>query len=222
MPIRHVIRQGDSVIQLSEAHGLFAETIWNDAANAELKALRADMNILLPGDVVVIPDIRPRGEQLATLRRHRFRRKGIPALFRLQLFDLEEPRANQGYLLDIDGVVHEGVTDDQGVFEVYLPPGAEEGKLVIGPDKLYLEIVFGHLDPISEVVGVQKRLNNLGYDCGAPDGELGPRTHQALRRFQERMDLPVTGEPDEATCSMLDEVHDTTAQLPDEPASNTA
>jgi hypothetical protein len=58
MPIRHVVKPGDSVIQLSDEHGFYAMTIWDHADNAELKQKRADMNILMEGDVVVIPDKR--------------------------------------------------------------------------------------------------------------------------------------------------------------------
>ena len=220
MPITHVIEQGDSVIQLSEEHGLFAPTIWDDPANADLKARRKDMNILLPGDVVVIPDIRPKGEHVETLQHHRFRRKGIPAIFRLQVFDHEEPRANQDYILDIDGVPQEGTTDEHGVLAIHLPPDAEKGKVVIGPDRFYLEIQFGHLDPIAELVGVQKRLNNLGYDCGEAEGELNEQTIAALVTFQRRFDLEETGEPDEATLAKLEELHDQGNAFPEQTDDN--
>lgn len=46
MPTRHVIQQGESVVALSERYGLFVETIWNHADNAELKRKRKDMNVL--------------------------------------------------------------------------------------------------------------------------------------------------------------------------------
>ena len=208
MPIRHVIQQGDSVIQLSEEHGLFAETIWDDPANADLKAERKDMNILLPGDEVVIPDLRPKSERVETLQRHRFRRKGIPAIFRLQVFDHEEPRANQEYTFDIDGVTQQGTTDEHGIIAVYLPADAQKGKLLVGPDQFFLEIQFGHLDPINELIGIQKRLNNLGYDCGEADGELDEQTIAALAAFQRRFDLEETGEPDDETIAKLEELHD--------------
>ena len=217
MPIRHSIEQGETIIQLSEEHGLFAETIWNDAANAALKEQRNDMNILLPGDEVVIPDIRPKSERLETLQRHRFRRKGIPAKFRLQVFDVEEPRANQEFILEIDGIPQHGTTDDQGIFEVFLPADAQKGKLVIGPDQFFYPMQFGHLDPITELVGVQKRLSNLGYDCGEADGTLNSTTRRALETFQYRFELAVTGEADEATVQKLEEIYDQANTFPDAP-----
>src|SRR2546421_5458061 len=108
MPIRHEIREGESVISLSELHGLFADTIWNHPENAELKEKRKHMNILMPGDILVIPDKQPKEVSRPTDNVHKFQRKGIPALFRLQIFDIEEPRANQNYTLDVDGQHYEG------------------------------------------------------------------------------------------------------------------
>jgi len=40
----------------------------------------------------------------------------------------------------------------------------------------------------------QTLLNKLGYDVGAPDGLIGPRTRTAVKRFQQRNGLAETGE----------------------------
>lgn len=216
MPIEHEVKQGDSTIKLGDKHGFFPDTIWDDPANAELRRKRPDMNVLLPGDVVVIPDKKPKDETKPTEQRHRFRRKGMPAVFRLQVFDVEDPRENQDYRLTIDGTIHIGKTDETGTLEEYVSPGARRGKLVIGPDKFQLKIQFGHLDPINELAGVQKRLNNVGYDCGEPDGELNQKTKSALIAFQRRFDLEETGEPDDATRDKLEEVHDEANEFPED------
>ncbi len=184
MPVKHEVEEGDSVISLSEEYGLFANTIWNDPDNAELKKKRKDMNILMPGDVVAIRDKRLKEVDKPTTKKHVFRRKGIPALYRLQLFDIEKPRANQKYRLVVDGQPYEGWTDDHGVLEEYIPATSKEGELIIGKDNFRLLIKFGYLDPINETTGVQKRLNNLGYDCGEPDGDLNDATKAALKAFQ--------------------------------------
>jgi localization factor PodJL len=44
------------------------------------------------------------------------------------------------------------------------------------------------------VLRTQRLLNKLGYDVGAPDGELGERTREAIRTFQERNGIPASGE----------------------------
>ena len=212
MPIRYTIQQGDSVIRLSEKYGVWSATIWNDPANAELKSLRKDMNELMPGDVVVIPDKTLKHVAAATGKRHVFRRKGIPALYRVQLFDVESPRANQAYKLTVDdGTPLEGSTDANGILEQYVSASAKQGELVIGPDAFTIALDFGHLDPITEISGVQKRLNNLGFFCGEPDGELNDDTIIALCDFQIRFGLEETGEADEATLAKLAELHDTGA-----------
>jgi len=46
-------------------------------------------------------------------------------------------------------------------------------------------------------------LRKRGYDAGPVDAAMGPRTADALRAFQERQGLPVTGRPDEATMTAL-------------------
>ena len=46
-------------------------------------------------------------------------------------------------------------------------------------------------------------LNSLGYDAGAADGRMGPRTRKALAAFQRAQGLPVTSEIDEKTIAAL-------------------
>ncbi len=217
MPIKHTIKQGDGTASVAEQHGFFPRTVWNHADNAELKKKRRDMNVLMPGDVLVIPDRQAKALSGETEKRHRFKRKGVPAVFRLQVFDVEEPRVNQDYRLEIDGEVLEGRTDGNGVLEEYLPPGSRQGRLTIGPDHFECTIAFGVLDPADELTGVQKRLNNLGFGCGMPNGQLNGETRAALAEFQRRFGLPVTSRDDEATIRKLGEIHDKQSQFPEEP-----
>lgn len=44
-----------------------------------------------------------------------------------------------------------------------------------------------------QIVEVQRHLNALGFDAGAPDGVAGPRTTAALRDYQEKNGLAATG-----------------------------
>ncbi|MEZ5426528.1 MAG: peptidoglycan-binding domain-containing protein [Pyrinomonadaceae bacterium] len=220
MPIRHEIKQGESVISLSEEYGLFADTIWNHPENAKLKEKRKNMNILMPGDILFIPDKRPKEVSRPTNNVHKFKRKGLPALFRLQLFDIEEPRANQDYILEVDGQEYEGRTDSRGVLEQTLPAGSKKGLLTIGPDEFRLKIDFGYLDPINEIAGVKKRLTNMGYDCGKADSQLDEKTKRQLRLFQKRFDLEQTGEADSQTLKKLEELHDNPDQFPPFPEEN--
>jgi peptidoglycan hydrolase-like protein with peptidoglycan-binding domain len=55
----------------------------------------------------------------------------------------------------------------------------------------------------NQVRELQKILKGKGFDAGAVDGILGPRTQQALRDFQKAEGLTATGNPDKATLQAL-------------------
>ena len=219
MPIKHRIKSGKGVESVAYAHGHFAETVWDHAENSELREQREHMNQLLPGDVLFIPDKRSRMETAATGERHRYRRKGVPALYRLQLIEHDEPRANEPYRFVVDGAIREGQTDGDGVLEEAVPPDARKAELYVGEDETPYEIEFGALHPPTEISGVQMRLANLGFYFGETSGDLDDATQAALRQFQTRFDLDVTGEPDDATIDKIVEVHDNSGQI--QPADST-
>jgi hypothetical protein len=50
---------------------------------------------------------------------------------------------------------------------------------------------------------LQQRLKDFREDPGPCDGIMGIKTHAALRAFQRKRGLPVTGEPDEGTLKLL-------------------
>lgn len=45
----------------------------------------------------------------------------------------------------------------------------------------------------SQVLALQKALNDKGFDSGTPDGLAGPTTQRALRRYQASLGLPADG-----------------------------
>jgi membrane-bound lytic murein transglycosylase B len=47
----------------------------------------------------------------------------------------------------------------------------------------------------NEVQAMQTALNRRGFDCGTPDGQLGPATRNALRQFQRSLGLAADGFP---------------------------
>lgn len=208
MPIQHTVLQGETLVSIAERHGHFAKTVWDDPANAALKQKRSDMCALLPGDRVNVPDLRPKSVGKAVEKHHRFRRKGIPAVLRIQLFDDRGPRREQEWTLTVDGVRQSGTTDGQGIVEAFVPASARRGQLVIGPDRLVLDIALGHMDPFEEISGVQKRLSNLGFFHGDCDGAPGEELSSALAAFQRFAGLPVTGELDATTKTKLRDAHD--------------
>lgn len=58
----------------------------------------------------------------------------------------------------------------------------------------------------AKVARIQIGLMNFGEPDIAVDGMLGPQTVEAIRAFQRRYDLPVTGEPDDAVIDKLEQI----------------
>ena len=48
---------------------------------------------------------------------------------------------------------------------------------------------------VASLVDLQRALSHLGAEPGAADGAFGPLTEAAIRRFEARVALPVTGRP---------------------------
>jgi hypothetical protein len=198
---QHKVREGECLTSIAASYGFSWETLWDLSDNAALKEKRKDPNMLVPGDVVAVPDLREKVVSCETTKLHRFRLAATPAMFRVQLFEDEKPLANQDFELKIGQLVHTGQTDDQGVLEVALPATAREGTLIVGPEKKTFDLRFGHLQPVSEKEGIEARLRNLGFE--------------SLGLFQRRFGLEETGEADQATRDKLAAVHDEICGFPE-------
>lgn len=157
----HEVCDGECINSIADQTGHYWETIWNDGGNADLKSKRKNPDVLLPGDLLVIPPLDETPESGATEARHRFRRKGGVQLIlrvlkeghddRIHALDPEknkpweyndapkedekspedEPEANQRYKLDIDGTLFEGTTDGDGVLKHSIPASARFGRLTL-------------------------------------------------------------------------------------------
>lgn len=55
----------------------------------------------------------------------------------------------------------------------------------------------------SDLISVQEKLNERGYDVGSVDGKMGKKTKQAIRKFQQDQGLKVTGRLDQNTHAAL-------------------
>jgi len=205
----YVVQEDDCMSSIAEASGHFWETLWNHPDNVQLKEVRRDPSVLMPGDLVTVPPIAPKEVSKATGATYRFRRKGVPAKLRLRLLKEGEPRANESYRVDIDGRLTRGVTDGDGFVDIYIPCNAKQGKLWVGPpgdEKMHL-LQIGKTMPVERIQGVKQRLKNIGYRCGFIDDEITPVYEDALRAFQKDHGLPETGKADDATRQKLVDVH---------------
>lgn len=205
--IPHTVQQGECTDSLAIQYGHFPETVWQHAANKDLRAQRASRNVLAAGDVLQVPEIRPKQVAAATSQRHRYVRRGVPAVLRLQLVVAGQPRANEAYVLTIDGEMSEGALDGSGWLIKPILPSAQSATLVLTRTHEVFELALRRLDPVDSVRGAQGRLSNLGYYRGEVNGTMDDATHAALKSFQELEGLAISGELDAATQGALKRAH---------------
>lgn len=205
-----IIEQGECLDSIAVAHGFFWETIWLRSENGELRALRADPFVLLEGDEVFVPELERKSEACDTEKRHRFRRRGVPSQFRIQVCVGGEPLADMPFRALVDQHEHLGYTDDQGWVEFPISPDAKSGELWVddpeGEESEYVKLNFACLDPVETVSGLQQRLENLGYAVGE-EGVLDDDTAGAIAEFQKAMEVAETGEPDAEIRRLLVDEH---------------
>lgn len=203
------IQQGDCLTSIALAQGFAPEQLWDHPENAALKQLRKSPNALLPGDQVEVPELEEREESAATGSFARFQLSSIkPAKLRVRMTRHGEPRADEPYELTFeDDTTLSGTTDSEGWIEQPLPTAAMRVTLSLRDGNERHILKLGHLDPHDSPSGMQQRLRALGYYFGALDEDLGPQTRAALRRFQAKQNLEVTGEADEATLDAVFEAY---------------
>jgi N-acetylmuramoyl-L-alanine amidase len=200
------VKPGECMLSIARQTGHFWETIWNDPANKPLQDAGRKPNQLLPGDKVHIPDKARKDESCPAESRHRFVRKGEPSQVRVFMRDANEPWANEPYTLVVDGKTFEGVTDANGGITVPARGDATTAILTIRGRQFSLQL--GQMDPVFTVSGIQARLKNLGMYAGQVNGKLDDPTRAAIRTFQQKHGLTVSGEPDAEMRALLELIHD--------------
>lgn len=207
---KHVVRRGECISSIAFESGHFWRVMWEHPENAPLRAKRQSGHVLMEGDEVTVPDLRQKAVEVAAGQSHQFRRKGVPEKLRLRFGDDEFPRAGVPYTLTIDGQELRGATDAKGELSHYLSPAARHAELVLQPEgapEEHYELQLRTLDPITEIIGVQGRLRNLGFYKGPLDGTLGDATVRAMQDFQATRRLTQTPAPDDATRQALLDAH---------------
>ncbi len=117
-----------------------------------------------------------------------------------------QPHANKRYELLVSGHRFKNTTDDEGLVQEDVPVSATSAQLTLWLSdevKREFQLELNELEPVSAVVGAQKRLRTLGYYHGELTGELDRGTRGALRHFQQDHELELSGDIDEQTQGIL-------------------
>jgi hypothetical protein len=202
---RVTVKEGDTLVSIAHEKGFRSwEVIYLHPANEELRKKRPNPEQLLPGDVVVVPEKKPKEFTLEVNRRHELVVKTLKAHLRLTVGDDEGPFREARFSVQAGGKLIEGTTDSQGTISVLVSAAAKDGTLRVRPagrtTSVDWELQLGHLPPASEDAGYKARLVNLGYGQITNDDEL----KRALLAFQGEVGLEPTGTLDQPTKSKID------------------
>jgi N-acetylmuramoyl-L-alanine amidase len=208
------IKAGEGLSLLADRHGFAPDTVWLHPQNRALRELRRDGNTLHPGDLLFIPECKPRGVDCVADAAHRFVKRGVPAVFQLRLLRNGRPRADEACVLEAGGLSLEMRTDPQGIVRFPVPPGIVEARLQVGDDPAH-NVRFGRLETPGADPGAQRRLANLGLYAGPCDEHAPQDLSEALSELQRRCGLPVTGVLDGATERALRDLHDRNGRYPE-------
>jgi hypothetical protein len=225
MSVIHIVEQGECLSSLAKVFGLPSwRTIYEHPENAAFRKQRPNPNQIYPGDQLFIPDLDLKTVEGSTEQKHSFVVKTIPVLLRIAIKD-ENWRVFVGkeYRLKVDTLdkPYAGITSELNGRIEHPQPGeqkigaeAQEAELTVWlrSDRSQAPAVWrlklGHLDPVEERTGVQKRLANLGFPVGEPDGRLNESTQEALAAFQAMVGLRASGDDDRNTRDALMRNHD--------------
>ncbi len=202
----------DSILSIAKANGFWWSTVWNHPNNAQLKALRVTPEVLQEGDKVYVPKPEPKKVSKPNEATHKFKLKGEQAKFKIRLMMMDQPRANEDYILVIDGVIKSGKTDGSGMIETDIPNDAKGGVLKLQNGKEQIPITIGRLDPTDSADGARQRLKALGFE-DTPDSDPDPTQPDdgmprgAIKTFQTKYKLTVNGQLDAPTKAKLQELH---------------
>jgi hypothetical protein len=208
----HIVQPGECMASIAAQYGLAdAMHLYQHPSNAGLRSVRAKPDILHPGDRVTIPDLKLKHVTVPVDATHRFVMRRPKKKVQIKLLRSDgQAFATGPFELRFNDSCVTGTIAGDGLLQATIPVDVFEAELVIG--KWTRKILIGHLNPMQSapdggVSGAQARLSNLGYDAGAADGVLGPKSRNALWHFQSDNGLEAIGELNSDTISALELAH---------------
>lgn len=237
VPVIYKVKDGDCIGSIAYSHGLNWEKIWNHPENAKIKEERDPSLLLPGDQIFIPdPELKHESVATDQRHRFKIKDVPA-MLYLCLIDSDNNPRANLDYTLNVDGKFIEGTTDSNGCIDESISPSAKKAILTVyaprgggqekdSDEQVYTdplkqmdvnlqmsttveeyEILIGNVDPTSEIIGVQERLINLGYELVEPTGEMDEQTQIALRQLQIQCNLEVTGRLDDVTQQKLENLH---------------
>lgn len=210
----YVVKQGDHLRKLAHRHGFDAAEVWEHPKNAELRALRRSFDVLAPGDILFLPTEPRPGFPFTPREKNLYTAKAPVIEVTLVFKDGERPLAQEPYEIHGLGgaqgeVASHAETDAEGRATLRVPVTAREVSVFFPRANVMYPVRIGDMDPETEMSGVKKRLQNLGYlraDVG-PELDEGELVRGAIYAFQAAHGIPCSGKLDATTREALVTAH---------------
>jgi len=208
----YVVRQGDNLTCLAFRRGFDAETVWNDPKNDDIRAMREDMDVLYPGDLLFLPDSAAASVSLSAQTGNNYGANVPKITLRIAFEDDDGAYAGEDFVVVGVDPPLELTTDGEGVAVFEIPYTTKSPKVIFPARKEAYVVDVGHLDPVTTKSGVQQRLRLLGWlphptTAVTSDALAKTVAHyemsEALKQFQEASGVTPTGEIDKPTRDAL-------------------
>ena len=226
MGVYYEVKQGEHVTRIAMNCG-FSDwrPVWMAPENADLRAKRTSPDVLLPGDLLFVPDLQSKELAAATEKKHVYEVNVKPLRLRVRLLDrFDVGVTNTDCILRIGSDSLDVTTDGTASFDQLLNmrQRKEEAGSVQFDETLdvntrdlvrKVEIPFklGYMDPVDQEAGQLKRLRNLAYyplTDETPDTKPDAKLFQAaVEEFQCENNLTVDGICGPQTQAKLKEVY---------------
>ena len=210
----YIVRQGDHLARLAYVHGFDAAEVWSHERNAELREMGCKPELLAAGDILYLP-IKPKeGLAFSAGTSNRYQARVPTVNVSLAFKDADRVLADEPYEvhgLGTDGSAgqtQERKTDADGKVQLELPVTTREVTIVFPRQNVAYEVRVGDMDPVAELSGIQKRLENLGYlPRERESASEGAYVQGAIAEFQKQHGLSPTGTIDNDTSNLLRDEH---------------
>jgi hypothetical protein len=203
--LSYTVQQGDHLSGIAQSFGFDDYTVvWNDPGNADLKSRRADPHVLVPGDSLVIPELKVQPLGKPTGVTHTFTILQSPLKLRFKMLDFAgNPIVAES--LTIAGT--ELATDGTGLIEANVEKLDQVVQVQCGGSTFVLTV--GAINPPDDTsdAGYKARLYNLGFLWDPSVDDSDDEMVIALQDFQAQYQLPITGQLDDATKTQLAQTH---------------
>jgi hypothetical protein len=212
----YVIRAGDYLTAIAYARGIKPDDLWQDPANADLRNLRGNPEMLAPGDVLYVPAVERTWLPVTVGSTNPFVANPPKVEIHVILNDADgQPYAGKTVHLDPQVTDDDPATDGDGLLKVLVPVTLKVLTATVVDDDVSFRINIGNLDPHDVQSGTLARLRQLGYvgdegrllamDRPYLDGLDAGDTSliRAVAAFQDENGSDVTGELDDDLCDKI-------------------